>query len=71
MVLGPFAETKGSRLPGRTPASHILRTSSLKDLRREIMRIIITKTKGKAARIAPVWRPLSPPDQSRIAAERD
>ena len=45
--------------------------SSLKDLRREMISRIMTKTNGKAARMAPVWRPLSPPDQSRMAAERD
>ena len=45
--------------------------SSLKDLRREMMRIMMTKTKGKAAKIAPVWRPLSPPDQRRMPADRD
>jgi len=48
-----------------------LRTSSLKDLRREMMRRMMTKTKGKAARMAPVWSPLSPPDHRRMAAERD
>jgi hypothetical protein len=45
--------------------------SSWKDLRREMIRRMMTKTKGKAARMAPVCRPLSPPDQSRIAADRD
>jgi hypothetical protein len=40
-------------------------------LRREIIRMMMTKTKGKAARMAPVWRPLSPPDHKRMAAERD
>ncbi len=45
--------------------------SCWKALNREMMRRMMTKIKGNVARMAPVWRPLSPPDQSRMAAERD
>ena len=39
---------------------------SVLDTGREMMRIMMTKTNGKAARMAPVCRPLSPPDYMKM-----